>query len=471
MPVAAHARTRLSARRLSSLLGEWENGPSVYAALADRIRLLVVDGRVPTRTQLPSERELAAELGRSRSTVVAAYRSLRASGHLVSVRGSGSVTTLPPRSASAPPAVDFAHAVPPPIAGLEEIMAEAAAAVPLALDGPGLDLWGDRELRGRIADRYTDRGLPTTPEQVMVTMGGQHAIALTARALVSRADRVLVESPTYPHACEALREAGARLVTTPVSVHGWDGDHLTAVLERSRPSLAYLVPDFHNPTGASMPPELRERVAAVAARTGTVLLVDETTADLGVDRPWDDGPLARYLPSGTVTVGSLSKSVWGGLRLGWVRADTEVIDQLVRARPSHDLGTPWLEQLVARGVLDRLPELLRRRSEQLRERRGLLSSLLRERIPEWGVPAPSGGLSLWVGLGQPLSSALALVCRSRGIALSAGPRFAVDGSQERFVRLPFTAEPDRLRAGVAALADCWSLLPPAPPADHLPDVV
>ncbi|MFC0529760.1 MocR-like transcription factor YczR [Phytohabitans kaempferiae] len=454
---------RLSARAMVGLLGDWENEAPTYVALAERIRLLVIDGRVPTGTRLPSERNLAQQLGRSRATIVAAYQALRDSGHVESVRGSGSSAILPHLSgrAALPRTVDFARAVPPPIDGLAEVLGRVGARATSALDGPGFDLLGNVALREAIADRYRDRGLPTSPDQILVTMGGQHAIALTARTLLRRADRVLIESPTYPHAYEALRQAGARLSVTPVDTGGWDIDHLVEALGRLRPAMAYLIPDFHNPTGASMRPADRERVVVAAQRAGTVLMIDETTADLDIDRPWHDGPFARHAggtTGGVVTVGSLSKSVWGGLRLGWIRADRAIVDRLAQARPAGDLGTPQLEQLVGQQVVAALPALLPRRTAQLREHRDVLRKLLHHHLPEWEVPYPDGGLSLWIGLGQPVSSAFALVCQSRGIALSAGPRFTIDGSHERFVRLPFSAVPADLAVGVTALAECWRLL-------------
>ncbi|GLX93066.1 PLP-dependent aminotransferase family protein [Herbidospora sp. NBRC 101105] len=445
--------TRLSARALLPLLGEWHGSPA-YAALAGRIRLLIGDGRITAGTRLPSERELAAALGRSRSTVVAAYQSLRDSGHLVSVHGSGSRAVLPRERRRE---VDFARAAPPPVEGLDELLARLAPCLTSALDGPAFDLLGNRALREAIADRYVRRGLATTPDQIVVTTGGQHAIALAAHTLVRRADHVLVESPTYPHACEALLRAGARPVVTPVTTAGWDTGQLVALLGQVRPALAYLIPDFHNPTGASMPPDDRVRVAEAARRAGTTLLIDETTADLSIDRPWDDGPFARHAHGAdVVTIGSLSKSVWGGLRLGWLRTDASVVHRLVQARPAGDLGTPQLEQLLGERVVRALPGLLPRRAAQLRVNRDTLYDLLARHLPDWRVPRVDGGLSLWAGLDRPASSALAQLCQARGIALSAGPRFGIGGSHERFVRLPFTMAADDLDRGVRALAECWA---------------
>ncbi|WP_184825015.1 PLP-dependent aminotransferase family protein [Jiangella mangrovi] len=463
------------------LLGEWETeGQSAYQALADRIRLLIIDGRIPTRTRLPAERELAHVLEKSRTTIVSAYGALKETGHLVSLRGSGSVVALPhphdqPTTSPDKQLVDFARAAPAAISGLETIIQRATANLPHVLSKTGFDLIGSGDLRERIARHYTSRDLPTSPSQIMITLGAQHALALIARTFVRQADRVLVESPTYPHALDAWRQAGGRLVTTPVTTEGWDPDRLRDTFERVRPSLAYLVPDFQNPTGASMPPEIRDETIHHARRAGTVLVIDETTADIDLGRGWTDVPFAaRADGTRTLTVGSLGKSIWGGLRIGWIRADDDGIGSLHAARAAGDLGTPELEQLVAAEVFEDYDALVQRRIAQLRHHRDALVDELHERLPQWEVPVPDGGTSLWVGLGAPISSALALFGLTRGVSIIAGPKFGVDGAFERFIRIPYTGGVDELVRGVHLLADTAHSLPALPagrPAPHLADVV
>ncbi len=478
------AGARLSARNLVGLVGELDPARPVYEALAAKIRLLIVDGRIPVGTRLPSERELAAHTRRSRTTIVACYQALRDAGCLVSRQGSGSRVVLP-RAGQGDAAdrrtIDFARAVPPPVEGLRDILAQVGNRMVEALDGPGFDLLGNRGLRDAIAERYADRGLPTTPDQIMVTMGGQHAISLIAHTLLRRADIALVEAPTYPHAYDALQRAGARLITTPVTTAGWDVDHLIETMAAARPTLAYLVPDFQNPTGASMPPDSRGRVADAARRSGTILVIDETTADLNIDRSWEDGPFARHARrsrsdgSGVITVGSMSKSIWGGLRLGWIRADTATIRHLALARAAGDLGTPQMEQLLGEEIVRSMPELLLRRRELLTEHRAVLTRLLDQHLPQWTVPFPEGGLSLWVQLDKPASSALTSLCEARGLALVAGPKFSIDGAFERHIRLPFTSPVAELERGVSMLAETWEQIAvlgtARPEISRLPGVV
>lgn len=483
--------SQLTARGLEALLGEWRGDAPHYAALSDRIRLLVLDGRIPIDTRLPAERDLAARLSLSRTTVAAAYRELRDAGFIDSVRGSGSVTRLPgPVLAAAPPIdgegmLDFTKAALPAAAGLPAAARAAAEELPHFLPNSGYDPVGLPHLREAIAARYRERGLPTEPGQILVTVGAQQAIALVARTFLGRGDRALVEMPTYPHATESLRLAGARLVPVTVTApgaaaphpvsgadDGWDADAIEQTIRRANPALAYLIPDFHNPTGASMSAETRERVLAAAAAQRTIVIGDETTAELDIDRPGDYLPLPAYRTdrdgdAPIILIGSASKSLWGGLRIGWIRADRPLIRKLIAAKPSTDLGTPMIEQLVVARMLPQMADIVEERRRQLRAGRETVRRLLAETFPDWTVPDQHGGLAAWVGIGAPVSSALALGVRNHGLLIAAGPRFGLDGAFERFLRIPITYTEDETARAVTALSKAWaaSLSQPAPYPD------
>jgi DNA-binding transcriptional MocR family regulator len=458
----------LSARGLATALGEWRTDASpAYQALADRVRLLVLDGRMPLGTRLPAERELASQLGLSRTTVTAAYAQLRDSGYLDSVRGSGSVVRLPSRvDAEATPLetdmIDLSKASLPPVPQIADAAVRAAALLPSFLGDSGFDVVGQRVLRRALADRFTARGLPTEPDEILVTNGAQSAIALIARTVLNRGDRVLVESPTYPHAMEGLRQAGARLVPVAVTTEGgWDEAGLEQALQRTSPALAYLQPDNHNPTGRTMSAALRQRVVAQASRQGTVLIVDETMGELGFTQSAGAPvtPFAVHAPAhgqGVITVGSVGKTLWGGLRIGWIRAHRDLIQRLGRARFASDLGTPILEQLLVADLLADYDRILVERRDLLRAGRDHLRGLLAHRIPDWHAPNPDGGLTLWVELGAPVSSQVALAARSEGIVIAAGPRFGQDGVFERFLRIPFSHPIPVLDEAVEGLATAWA---------------
>lgn len=462
----------VSARIVASLLTGWRASASApaYAALADRVRLLILDGRIPLGTRIPAERDLAAQLGVSRTTVSAAYAELRASGFLDSLRGSGSVARLPAR---APISIDnaqagyldFSKASMPAIPAVAEAAVRAAAELPAYLGDSGFDAIGLPVLRAALADRYTARGLPTEPEQIMVTMGAQHAIALLARTLLSRGDSALVESPSYPHAFEALRLSGARLV--PVSVttdFGWDEAGLEQAIRRTSPALGYLMPDFHNPTGRSMSAELKQRMLGLAATQGTTIVADETMAELSIDAAERALPLAAYGPA--VLIGSVGKTVWGGVRIGWIRAERQLIQRLVRMRSAGDLGTPALEQLVVVNLLDQFDSILELRRKQLLAGRAHLETALKAAFPEWSIPHPAGGLTTWVNLGAAVSSQLTIAARTEGLLLAAGPRFGIDGAFERFLRLPFSYPAEQTDRAVAALSAAWASLERGPLIDQ-----
>ncbi|QZQ56151.1 PLP-dependent aminotransferase family protein [Curtobacterium sp. TC1] len=461
----------LSARAAALLLTDWRDGTDApaYEALSDAIRVLVIDGRVAQGVRLPAERGLAAALGVSRTTVANAYARLRSDGFVVSVRGSGSVVHLPASLIGRPDPerlggvvddelLDLRKAAMHSAPGVAEAVERAVRHVPAALAGIGYDTVGDPGLRAAIADRYTERGLPTDPSQVIVTIGAQHAIALLARVLVRRGDAVLVESPTYPHAHEAFREAGGRLVGVPVDARtGWDAAALETTLRRTEPAVAYVMPELHNPTGATMSASTRALLLSVAASVGTTVIADETMGELRIEGA-PSLPLAAADPSGAsvVMIGSADKVFWGGLRIGWIRAAPALLQRLLAARPTGDLGTPVLDQLVARELVPRTAVVLEARRKSLRQGRDEVVGALRARLPEWDVPSPAGGLTTWVGLGRPVSSALVLAARSEGVVLASGGVFGPDGGFERFLRVPFTMAPaDRGRL-VDVLERAWA---------------
>jgi DNA-binding transcriptional MocR family regulator len=219
--------------------------------------------------------------------------------------------------------------------------------------------------------------------------------------------------------------------------------------------MAYLMPDFQNPTARSMDARERDAFLTAAERAGSVLVLDETTADLDIDRGPVPAGFGSADPSSVVRIGSLGKTVWGGLRVGWIRAEGDLVRRFVAARPAHDLGTPEFEQAVASSLFEDFAVIAAQRSELLRGGRDALANALRRHLPSWRIPHAPGGVSLWIELDAPLSSALVMDVRSRGVLLSAGPRFSVDGGHDRHLRVPFTAPPDDAVRAAELLAESW----------------
>lgn len=472
----------VGAGRLARLLGSQDlaDPPTArrrrptYRALADGIRLLVLEGRVAVAARLPAERELAATLGVSRTTVAAAYEALRAEGFLVSRRGSGSWTAvpagrpLPGRGLEPlPPGADGSvidlgcAALPAPEPWLTRAVQAALAELPPAARTHGDFPAGLPELRRALADRYTARGVATMPEQIMVTTGAMGAVAAICRLLAAGGERVAVEHPSYANVLQLMREAGARLVPVPMAANlgGWELPAWRRVLEAASPRMAYVVADFHNPTGALASERQRAELVAAARTAGTVLVVDETMADLALDlapgeRP--PRPVCAFDHGGTgvVTVGSASKSFWAGLRIGWVRAAPEVIRRLVAARVSADLASPVVEQLALAWLLRSggWEKAIEERRSVVRDNRDALAAALRRRLPDWDFHLPRGGLTLWVRTGGLSGSRIADVAERLGVRVPSGPRFGVDGAFEGYLRIPFTVDAATAEEATSRLA-------------------
>ena len=452
------------AREVAALVGPVAALPAPrYAGLARRIRELVLGGQLPAGTRLPAERELAAALDTSRVTIASAYRVLREEGWASTRHGSGTVTEVPggegddagwlPRHT--PGVVDLAHASPAAVPQLEPAYRRAVERLPTFTDGHGYTPGGLPELRTAIAARYTARGLPTDPEQVVVTCGVGDAAAVVAEALLEAGDRVLVEHPSYPGALRLVEAAGARLV--PVTVDETrpddlvDAAHLAA--RQSGPRMAYLIPDFTNPTGARLSATGRRRLAATLWQQGVLTVVDESCAELYLD----DGPLPPYAAgvpdAATVTLGGLAKAAWGGLRIGWLRTDAALAARLSGVYGRRQLTVGLVDQLAAVELVDDLDAVLAHRRDQLRTQRDALLSALADRLPEWRVHPPTGGLSLWCALPAGLSSAaIAAAAAPHGLLLAEGRAFGTGHAFDDHLRLPFTRPAAELEGAVDLLA-------------------
>lgn len=449
----------MQAAALARVLGEWRSGrPKLASALHHAIATAILDGQLASGMPLPSERSIAAALSVSRVTVTAAYASLRDEGWIDTARGAGSKARLPrwldaridEAPASDVEAIDLARAAPgAPLPAYLQALDRAADLLVRHARTPAAETIP--ELRAALADRYTLAGVPTRPEEVLVTAGAGAALALLSRRLLRPGARVLVESPTYPGALDLLRSAGARISGWPVA-HGWDPDLFEAMLRSVRPTVAYLIPDFHNPTGALASASVRRRVVRAARAARVTLIVDETMCELDL-RGEDAAPIARHAAK-AFRVGSMAKTVWAGLRVGWLRGPAAEIKVLAALPEAYYFTPPVLEQLVALELLDGLDTLVaaRRRqlSAQLQTLRSVLDALPGVRL----VQVPAGGLTGWAELPPGVSSAdLTLAAPRHGLRLLAGGRFSPDGTLDRFLRVPYGLPSESLEAAGERLGD------------------
>ncbi|MEV7420206.1 PLP-dependent aminotransferase family protein [Streptomyces sp. NPDC089919] len=459
----------IGSRQLAALLPPEVAARPGYKALAGAVRELVLDGRVALHVRLPAERDLAEAVGASRATVTAAYDLLRESGYVRSRRGSGTWTELPDGhrmvgvhgiNATEEGGIDLAiAAMGAPEGSLERAVQWAVPRLAEIARDPGYHPYGIPALREAVAERFTRRGLPTRPEQILITAGAQQALVLALGLLCGAGDRVMTENPTYANALDAIRHARLRPASIAVSDEGWDLDIAESTLRQTVPKAAYLIPDFQNPTGALMPPEDRLRLLAATRRTGTWLVVDETIADIALDVP-PPAPTASLAPRGgadhVLTVGSLSKTHWGGLRVGWIRATANLVTELTATRITADMTGSVLDQLVAIALLRELDETMPARLDQLRSQRAALIAALERHAPEWSWWVPPGGLSLWVDLGESVSSALTDRAEAAGVHIGRGARFGADpGTFEHRLRIPYTLPAHRLEQGVRHLTEAF----------------
>lgn len=456
----------LSAARLAALVGEIPLRSPAYRDLTDRIRVHIVDGRLPDGTRLPSERELATALGISRTTTTRVYAELRDAGLVASRQGSGSVVRLPYEASTisslildpdSPGDIAMTYAAPSAPAGMASVFAAAAERLPAILATTGYLPDGLSELREAIAEQHSSDGLPTTPDQIIVTCGAMGAINLAAETFLSPGSRVIVEGLGFPYGHDALTAAGARLDPLVVMDDPWDVPALRTVAAQRGHVAAYLIPDFHNPTGAVMSDADRGGWAAVLRRHDVLPIVDETLRQVNLDDVELPPPFATYDPR-AITLGSLSKAYWGGLRIGWARVPQPRVMAMLQARMRIDLGASAFDQLVAADLVRDGSDLLRTRRTQARQARDHLIAELSRCLPELRTTRPAGGLNLWVTFGEPVSTRLVASAAQHGLMLTPGARFFVGKGGERNLRLPYTQAPDVLTDAAQRLATAYAEL-------------
>ncbi|GLV83898.1 aminotransferase [Streptomyces lavendulae subsp. lavendulae] len=360
-----------------------------------------------------------------------------------------------------PGVISFAGGLPAPelfdTAGLR-------AAYDAALTGPGAaralqysTTEGAPELREAVAARARARGLPTTADEVLVTTGSQQALTLIAATLLEPGDTVLVENPTYLAALQCFGLAGARVIPVPCDERGLLPDALAELTARERPKLLYTVPTFQNPTGRTLPGGRRAEVARTAARLGLWLVEDDPYGDLryeGDHQPW----IAAHpgAEDRTALLGSFSKVMAPGLRLGWLRAPGALRRAAVVAKQAADLHTSTVDQLAAAhylGAAD-LDAHVARVREAYRARRDALLAGLGGALPEGsGWNRPEGGMFVWARLPEGYDAgALLKSAVAHDVAYVPGAPFFTGTPDPRTLRLSFTTHtPAEIAEGLVRL--------------------
>ncbi|MEU5596896.1 PLP-dependent aminotransferase family protein [Streptomyces sp. NPDC020298] len=360
-----------------------------------------------------------------------------------------------------PEVINFAGGLPAPELFDTEGIAQAYRAVLTELPARALQYStteGEPALRTTLAARTAARGLPTDPDDILVTTGSQQALSLLATALLEPGDTVLVEDPCYLAALQAFRFAGARILPVPSDAHGVDPEALAQLVARERPKLLYTVPTFQNPTGRTMPAARRAAVADIAARRGLWIIEDDPYGELrfeGERVPW----IATY-PGGadrTVLLGSFSKVMAPGLRLGWLRAPAELRRACAIAKQAADLHTPTVNQLAAARYLadNDLDAHVARVAGAYRDRRDAMLAGLPHALPDGSTwNRPEGGMFLWARLPEPYDTTALLPGVVRhDVAYVPGAPFHTGEPDRSTLRLCFvTQTPEEITEGLRRLA-------------------
>ncbi|WP_406439052.1 PLP-dependent aminotransferase family protein [Streptomyces sp. NBC_00631] len=315
---------------------------------------------------------------------------------------------------------------------------------------------GEPALRQRLAARVSGRGLPTDPADLLVTTGSQQALSLLASALIDPGDTILVESPCYLAALQVFGLAGARVLPVPCDADGVDPAALEELIRAERPKLLYLVPTFQNPTGRTMPAARRAALATAAARHGLWIVEDDPYGELRYDG--DHVPWIASFPGAedrTVLLGSLSKVMAPGLRLGWLRAPDALRRACAVAKQAADLHTPTLNQLAAARYLDVLDAHVAKVRAVYGERRDAMLAGLADALPAGSAwDRPEGGMFLWARLPEPYdTTALLRRAVDHNVAYVPGEPFYAADPDRSTLRLCFvTQTPEEIGEGLRRLA-------------------
>jgi DNA-binding transcriptional MocR family regulator len=463
---------------------------SINAQLIDLVRSAIERGDLQPGDKLPTTRAVAEEAGLNHLTVVRAYRRLAQDGYVTAARGRGTFVRL------APPAVSgtdgrWQHAVLPDSrrSYINQIVADTwhppsdenhvnlaigwasaelhpvrelarLSAAMFAEDGAAALSYGEPEglwaLREELARRGSAIGFAAEPEDILITTGARQAIDLVCRTILRPGDVAVTESPTYMGALVSMQDTGARVLGVPYDEQGIDVEALEAILARHEVKLVSVQSGSQNPTGQDMSPERAERLVQLARDRSFFILEDGVYCTVRFGTP-EPQRLRLRAPDHVIYVDSLSKTVGGGLRLGWVAASGEIRRRLSDLKLAADYHTPVLTQYLgqrwlAGGAHDR--HLRRINSVYARRCEAMLDSLQRRLGDEVVTTAPKGGHHVWVVFRRPLDDRLLFSEALRhGVSFTPGGATTVEGDGLMGLRLSFSLlDEGRIDEGIRRLA-------------------
>ena len=484
----------------------------LHRQIERQIVSLIEAGDLRAGSNLPPTRGLAKRLGVNRSTVCTAYDALVAGGYVESRVGRGTQVLELRAQAFAPPLhpprTDWSQFFNSPQPHHESIHSITSPEVPngssvdfrglipdqrlfpidrlrrcidtvLRQDGEHLLQYGSTRGYQPFVDVLVQRlrlsGTPVAPENILVVNGAQQGLDLFCRALLEPGDAVIVENPTYGNLLPLLRVHQAEVIPVPMTPDGLDLDELEAVLEQRRAKILYTMPHFQNPTGITSTPQHRQRLLEIAARHGIAVLEDGFEEDLR----WDGGevlPLrGMSTPAHICSLGTFSKGLCPGLRIGWLVGDRELIERLTHLKRNTDYHTSEvlqaaLAEFCRRGEYDQHLRKLRR---TYRERMRSAGKSLQDHMPssvKWSLPV--GGYSIWLQLPAGVSEEEAVSrLRRQGVLVAAGKHFFVDAPATACIRLSISrCDEATIERGLAIFGKTLTELSQhALPEDHAKD--
>lgn len=467
----------------------------LYQQIGDYLKKAILSGNLTAETRLPASRQLALDLGVNRTTVENAYAMLEAAGLVFSRMGSGTYVlaqsfTRPKNNAEinlplwqknfqADEALSKAELA-------DEMLQAAGHAHPISFAGGISDTrqfpaeefrkilqsvmrrdqinaleYGERSgyapLREGIAHILASQGLQTNSESILITAGSQQAIFLVSQVLLKPNDVILVENPTYSVALDLFRALGFQIIGVPMDNQGMQVEKLEKLLQQHHPKLIYTIPNFHNPTGTCLSSPRRRELIALAERYNVPILEDDFVGDLRYEGRAQPSLKALDQNGQVIYVGTFSKMLMPGLRVGFIVADGPVFNSLLNFKRVSDLATSTLIQraLDAYVTVGRYQTYLHRSSQIFRKRRDAMVSAIKRHLPaKVTFEIPTGGLFIWLKLPEALSAEklLPAACQA-GVAFVPGNFFFVDSEQgKEWLRLNFASQPaEAIEEGIQRL--------------------
>jgi 2-aminoadipate transaminase len=456
----------------------------LYRQVFQQLKDSINGGKLPRGSRLPATRELAGLLGLNRTTISAAYELLESEGLISGQVGRGSFVTGAPEhenhgldwralltsSASTPSpqaatssneTISFAASRPSELLfpmeefrqSCEEVLASSEIRSILQLGSPG----GYGPLRQYLMADARRQGVMGTGDDLIVTSGCQQALDLLQRVLAPAGTKVAIEDPVYPGVKNLFLSAGGQVIGVRIGPDGMDLEDLERILERERPKLLVVTPNFQNPTGATMPLQSRKELLRMVRAAGVVLVENDTYGDLR----YEGNPVPAVKSEDTILLRSYSKIAFPGLRVGWAIGPRAAIARMIEAKQLSDLHSDQLSQAVLlrfaeSGRLEQHRQnILKAGAEKLKV---VLAACERYLPTRSTFTRPQGGMNLWVRLPDPLDAGeLLLRAQRENVNYLPGRYFTISRPDPGGLRLSFAGlTPEKILAGVAILGQIFS---------------